>query len=112
MKIHATDAGMMNHRPKRRRMPACSGTCAGAVTGSEAPTREEVPLVPQPSPPPAYTHPVFGTFLPPPPASVMLTFGSKSVGDFILNWCVSSAVGSAREAGALSLSRRRSWFRS
>jgi hypothetical protein len=32
-------------------------------------------------------HPVFGTFLPPAPASVMLTFGSKSVADFILNWC-------------------------
>ena len=70
----------------------CSDTCAGAATGSEevsAAREEEVPQPPPPpSPPPVYTHPVFGTFLPPPPASVMLTFGSKSVSDFILNWCV------------------------
>jgi hypothetical protein len=60
--------------------------CAGIATDSEPTAQEEVPLVPQPSPPPMYTHAVFGTFLPPPPASVMLTFGSKSVSDFILNW--------------------------
>jgi hypothetical protein len=31
---------------------------------------------------------IFGGYLPPPPAAIMLTFGSKSVSDFILNWCV------------------------
>jgi len=35
---------------------------------------------------------VFGDFLPPPPASIMLTFGSKSVADFILNWCVTASL--------------------
>lgn len=35
---------------------------------------------------------VFGDFLPPPPASIMLTFGSKSVADFILNWCVTAGL--------------------
>lgn len=31
-------------------------------------------------------HPVWGTHLPAAPASIMLTFGSKSLSDFILNW--------------------------
>ena len=37
-------------------------------------------------------HAVFGTHLPPPPASIMLTFGSRAVSDFILNWCAGIAV--------------------
>eukprot|EP00959_Pyramimonas_sp_CCMP1952_P144244 3019842-Pyramimonas_sp.AAC.1 len=40
---------------------------------------------PAPAPPPKHI-PVWRDHLPPPPASIMLTFGSKSVADFILNW--------------------------
>jgi hypothetical protein len=46
---------------------------------------------PPPVPAAAKAKDVFGDFLPPPPASIMLTFGSKSVADFILNWYVTSA---------------------
>mmetsp|Transcript_19097 Transcript_19097/g.26441 ORF Transcript_19097/g.26441 Transcript_19097/m.26441 type:complete len:801 (-) Transcript_19097:47-2449(-) len=57
------------------------------IPEKEVPAKSPPPS-PSPSPPApeVWSHPVFGTQLPPPPSSIMLTFGSRAVSDFILNW--------------------------
>ena len=52
---------------------------------NDKPNISTPPPSPPPSPPPKHV-PVWRDHLPDPPASIMLTFGSKSVADFIMNW--------------------------